>query len=283
MDEIDVVLNLCDEDDVAPPVDVVSAKPATTGNNNPAPEITEKAEAVLDDIVTQQTVEEVKEPVSVPEQIPVSTQETKSSVAEVSRAAVVSEEVFKQLSEQIDKLLAKNADIEDQLLKLNGKQVQLNQKLDDANKAASAHAVMQKRMGDELDKYKKNLYASITEPFINQLITIHLDLVKGLKEWESDRAGISADDVNEIAKLDAVIGELKFYTESVEGSLSNCGVEVFTPETDTPMDQLRHVIVKTIPTDDASKHGYIESVRTCGYAYNNKTLRPAKVVVYKAK
>ncbi|MEE3404821.1 MAG: nucleotide exchange factor GrpE [Acutalibacteraceae bacterium] len=83
-------------------------------------------------------------------------------------------------------------------------------------------------------------------------------------------------------KSKVLIDVLKFYTDTVEGALSNCGVELLNPEVGMPMDQLRYAIARTVPTDDPELHSCIAEVKACGYAYNNKVLRPAKVDVYKS-
>lgn len=287
MDMSNAVYDFCnDEDEVCPLKDSVMTSPATEAEAvTPATSNVQEADSwggFSPDIkrVESDTVEEQKpaaEPRDMKEKAPAPTETAAPPVAGVT------EEQFDELREQLAKLAEQNAELSEQILKMSGKQLQMLQKMEDMNRAVAAHEAIEKRMGDELNRYKKDFYGSIAEPFITQLITLHISLQRDLDGCQKDIAKNAANgnDPAEAQKLMELSDTFKYYVEVVEGSLSNCGVEVFRPEAGELMDNLRHQIVKTVPTENAEKQGYIESVRSAGYAYNGKILRQSKVVVYK--
>lgn len=224
------------------------------------------------------------QPVPMPEEAPFPMpEETPAPAAEEAPASAPADSAqLAEISEKLAALAAQNTALSEQLTQLSGKYAQISQRIEETNQTVAAHNAIESRMGDELERYKKGLYNSIAEPFIAQLVTVHVSMLRDLKSENNNLAKLPEDASGDLerGKAEVLIDTLKFYIQMLEGALSNCGVEVFYPEIGMPMDQIRYAIIKTVPTDDPQLHSCIASVSSCGYAYNNKVLRPAKVAVY---
>lgn len=307
MEDRNSVLDLLDDDDdliaapAAEPLPFTGEIPVTgkipvTGEipvNTPVPQqqpervITETVEDAMR-IFEEQTAAETfsaepfqiplpaEEPAPQPAEIPEQPAETAPAPAPADNGQLA------EITEKLAELAAQNAALSEQLAQISGKYAQISQRIDETNQTVAAHNAIESRMGEELERYKKGLYNSIAEPFISQLVTIHVSMLRDLKSETNNLAKLPEDASGDLerGKIEVLIDTLKFYIQMLEGSLSNCGVEVFYPEAGMPMDQVRYAIIKTVPTDDQQLHGSIASVSSCGYAYNNKVLRPAKVAVY---
>ena len=311
MEDRNSVLDLLDDDDdliAAPaeaPLPVTGEIPITgeipvTGGipvNPPAPQqpervITETVEDAMRMFEAQTAAAEAfpaepvqiplpaEEPAPQPAEIP--EQPAEPEPAPASAPAPADNRQLAEITEKLAELAAQNAALSEQLSQISGKYAQISQRIDETNQTVAAHNAIESRMGEELERYKKGLYNSIAEPFISQLVTIHVSMLRDLKSETANLAKQPEDASGDLerGKIEVLIDTLKFYIQMLEGALSNCGVEVFYPEAGMPMDQVRYAIIKTVPTDDPQLHGCIASVSSCGYAYNNKVLRPAKVAVY---
>lgn len=276
----DVLSTLCDEDDTLSPMEETPAPAA----EEPAPEPVPAAEEPA-----PEPVPEAQEPD--PEPVPAEEEPAPEPAPEVQEpapaqtCAASSNAELAEITAALAILQKQNAELIEQVTSLVGKNAQLAQRVKEVNSAVSAHETIEKRMGAEIDKYKSDFYATLAMPFINQFITLHNMLLKDLNGCEEELA--EAGEGAETAALDELYSTLKFYVETTEGALSNCGVDMFTPEVGTPAsipnEQPKCSVLKTIDTEDPAQRGMIAEVRSCGYAYNGKVLRPAKVIVYKTK
>ncbi len=277
MEEKDPLI-FCDEDEEIVPLPDAQSDAADTAEPSPEQEVL--AEPL-------EPVEETQPPVEQPQ--PTSEQTPPMPAPEDSA-----------LQQQIQKLEKQNEAVMAELQKLSEVTAQLTRRIEQTNRAVAAHEEIEKSMNSELEKYRKDLYSSISEPFVSMLVSIHVSMLRDLDSFTKDLEKLrqkqeaqseeTSGDAAEEEKLQDMIEEktllelqstASYYVQMLEGSLTNCCVEIFRPEAGGAMDPLRHTIVKTFPTDDSTKNGYIAEARSCGYIYKNKIIRPARVAVYK--
>lgn len=81
-----------------------------------------------------------------------------------------------------------------------------------------------------------------------------------------------AADANFKKGIEAVYGNLL-------KSLERAGIKRFDPAGDR-FDPYKHEALREVPTDDASKDHFIESVHSAGYSVGDRVVRPAQVSVF---
>lgn len=123
------------------------------------------------------------------------------------------------------------------------------------------------KMYQELASYKKDLYAKLMSPFINESISLIADyerIISKLDTYEPER----------IAKY------LCSIPEDITTILENNGVEGFNDESDHFNPKCQRA-VRTRPTGVAEDNNKIAERMHVGYRWNGVILKPETVVVYK--
>lgn len=125
------------------------------------------------------------------------------------------------------------------------------------------------KMYEELASYKKNLYAKLVAPFINETISL-------LDDYERLIERIDTVDHDKLKKY--VIG----IPDDLESILDNNGVERYSDDTEKFNPKTQRVI-KTIPTGNIELENVIAERTRKGYRWNGVMLKPEMVKIYKYK
>lgn len=125
------------------------------------------------------------------------------------------------------------------------------------------------KMYEELASYKKDLYAKLVGPFINETISL-------LDDYERLIERIDTIDYEKLKKY--VMG----IPDDLESILDNNGVERYTDDTEKFNPKTQRV-VKTIPTGNLELDNVIAERTRKGYRWNGVMLKPEMVKIYKYK
>lgn len=125
------------------------------------------------------------------------------------------------------------------------------------------------KMYEELASYKKDLYAKLVGPFINETISL-------LDDYERLIERIDTVDHDKLKKY--VIG----IPDDLESILDNNGVERYSDDADKFNPKTQRVI-KTIPTGNIELENVIAERTRKGYRWNGVMLKPEMVKIYKYK
>ena len=125
------------------------------------------------------------------------------------------------------------------------------------------------KMYEELASYKKDLYAKLVGPFINETISL-------LDDYERLIERIDTVDHDKLKKY--VIG----IPDDLESILDNNGVESYSDDTEKFNPKTQRVI-KTIPTGNVEWENVIAERIRKGYRWNGVMLKPEMVKIYKYK
>lgn len=125
------------------------------------------------------------------------------------------------------------------------------------------------KMYEELASYKKDLYAKLVGPFVNETISL-------LDDYERLIERIDTIDYEKLKKY--VIG----IPDDLESILDNNGVERYTDDTEKFNPKTQRV-VKTIPTGNMELENVIAERTRKGYRWNGVMLKPEMVKIYKYK
>ena len=125
------------------------------------------------------------------------------------------------------------------------------------------------KMYEELASYKKDLYAKLVGPFVNETISL-------LDDYERLIDRIDTIDYEKLKKY--VMG----IPDDLESILDNNGVERYTDDTEKFNPKTQRV-VKTIPTGNMELENVIAERTRKGYRWNGVMLKPEMVKIYKYK
>ena len=125
------------------------------------------------------------------------------------------------------------------------------------------------KMYEELASYKKDLYAKLVGPFVNETISL-------LDDYERLIERIDTIDYEKLKKY--VMG----IPDDLESILDNNGVERYTDDTEKFNPKTQRV-VKTIPTGNLVLENVIAERTRKGYRWNGVMLKPEMVKIYKYK
>lgn len=125
------------------------------------------------------------------------------------------------------------------------------------------------KMYEELASYKKDLYAKLVGPFVNETISL-------LDDYERLIERIDTIDYEKLKKY--VMG----IPDDLESILDNNGVERYTDDTEKFNPKTQRV-VKTIPTGNMELENVIAERTRKGYRWNGVMLKPEMVKIYKYK
>ena len=125
------------------------------------------------------------------------------------------------------------------------------------------------KMYEELASYKKDLYAKLVGPFVNETISL-------LDDYERLIERIDSIDYERLKKY--VMG----IPDDLENILDNNGVERYTDDTEKFNPKTQRV-VKTIPTGNLELENVIAERARKGYRWNGVMLKPEMVKIYKYK
>ena len=125
------------------------------------------------------------------------------------------------------------------------------------------------KMYDELASYKKDLYAKLVGPFINETISL-------LDDYER-----LVDKIDSIDK-EKLVRYVKGIPDDLENLLDNNGVERYCDDTEKFNPKTQRV-VKTIFTGDIGLDNIIAERIRKGYRWNGVMLKPEMVKIFKFK
>jgi len=125
------------------------------------------------------------------------------------------------------------------------------------------------KMYEELASYKKDLYAKLVGPFVNETISL-------LDDYERLIERIDSIDYERLKKY--VMG----IPDDLENILDNNGVQRYTDDTEKFNPKTQRV-VKTIPTGNLELENVIAERARKGYRWNGVMLKPEMVKIYKYK
>lgn len=169
-----------------------------------------------------------------------------------------------------DALLQSNAELSDikcTLQSLGDAIAKLNDKFDEKIANDEYKDQLFDKMYQELATYKKDLYAKLMSPFINETIAL------------------MADYERVIAKLDTLEPErMAKYISDIPSDLTtlleNNGVETYEDQTDVFNPKTQRAI-RVVPTSNEEDNNKIAERLHSGYRWNGITLKPESVAVYK--
>jgi len=183
----------------------------------------------------------------------------KTEVEDTPQETTHEEQVFKESALETNKLINS--------LKLNI--TKLEEKFDKKIAEDTHKNALFDKMYDELASYKKDLYAKLLGPFINETISL-------IDDYERLVERIDTVDHEKLIKY------IKGIPEDLEGILDINGVERYSDDTEKFNPKTQRVI-KTIPTGDKDADNVIfERVRK-GYRWNGVMLKPEMVKIFKYK
>lgn len=125
------------------------------------------------------------------------------------------------------------------------------------------------KMYEELASYKKDLYAKLVGPFVNETISL-------LDDYERLIERIDSVDHEKLKKY--VIG----IPDDLESILDNNGVERYSDDTEKFNPKTQRVI-KTIPTGNIELENVVVEHARKGYRWNGVMLKPEMVKIFKYK
>lgn len=125
------------------------------------------------------------------------------------------------------------------------------------------------KMYEELASYKKDLYAKLVSPFINETISLLNDYERVIERVDK----LEKEEIIEIIK--GIPGDL-------ENMLEVNGVERFSEETEFFNPRVQRA-VKTMPTGDIESDNKIAERIRKGYRWNQIMLKPEMVKIFKYK
>lgn len=221
-------------DDVSPQVDLEHEVLNTESVSEVAMDESDQKDAILEGTEKAEVMDSPQEATH-KEQVP---QESSSTIIELINSLKFS---FAQLDEKFDKKIA-----------------------EDTYKNA-----LFDKMYDELASYKKDLYAKLVGPFINETISL-------IDDYERLIERIDTIDQDKLIKY------IKGIPEDLEGILDNNGVERYSDDTEKFNPKTQRVI-KTIPTGNKDKDNVISERTRKGYRWNGVMLKPEIVKIFKYK
>lgn len=169
--------------------------------------------------------------------------------------SAVSNELINMLLERIENLTQQNELLHDKF---------------DAKISDDKHkAQLFDKMYDELASYKKDLYAKLVGPFINETISL-------LDDYER-----LVDKIDSIDK-ERLVKYVKGIPDDLENLLDNNGVERYCDDTEKFNPKTQRV-VKTIFTGDIGLDNIIAERIRKGYRWNGVMLKPEMVKIFKFK
>lgn len=221
-------------DDVSPQVDLEHEVLNTESVSEVAMDESDQKDVILEGTEKAEVMDSPQEATH-KEQVP---QESSSTIIELINSLKFS---FVQLEEKFDKKIA-----------------------EDTHKNA-----LFDKMYDELASYKKDLYAKLVGPFINETISL-------IDDYERLIERIDTIDQDKLIKY------IKGIPEDLEGILDNNGVERYSDDTEKFNPKTQRVI-KTIPTGNKDKDNIISERTRKGYRWNGVMLKPEMVKIFKYK
>ena len=188
-------------------------------------------------------------------------------------------------------LIEKCTCIEDKISEMSKSIDSMKGELDGIQKYGEAVALLktavtrnqqnEERIYKELDIAKKDERYSMIKPFLEFMVSQHIDLLNSKKQYENDKEAV-IDELGEKAYSE-IISLHDFQMEAIESQLKIQGIllEEYVP--DSEFNATEQMPSKTtVETEDNSKIGKVAYVEHCCYKYNDKILRKAKVRLYKA-
>ncbi len=135
------------------------------------------------------------------------------------------------------------------------------------------------QMYEELQLYRKDIYAQLTKPILRDVVSLRDEMVKKAEKCKDKlmQDSITADDIKKLAEDIIDIAEYDF-----NDIFDNNSIEVYRSNPGDDFVPLRHSVLRKVTTNDQSKNGKIEKSFGFGYAYgeNGRIFRPEKVNVY---
>lgn len=136
--------------------------------------------------------------------------------------------------------------------------------------AEDAHkAMLFDKMYDELATYKKDMYAKLMSPFVNEAISLLDDYERMVERIET-------------IEPEKIVRYMRGIPGDIEDMLENNGVERFEDETGRFNPKTQRVL-KTLPTTDRDADNTIAERVRRGYRWNGIMLKPEMVKIYKYK
>lgn len=202
----------------------------------------------------------------------------------------INDEKLDALSETVNECRARTADMNGKLELLTAQMNSVNSLMtrlaaydtavETLKLSLAANQNAEKNLYNEVEQYKRGAHFTTIRPFLMFLIERVEDLKKSKAQYEAEREQYIADSSE--AVLDEFVNLLNVYISSFDSFLKiQGGVEVVAFEPDTPFVPGSQRIIKTVSTDDASKHGLVAQVLSECYMYEGKVLKPASVYAYK--
>lgn len=168
--------------------------------------------------------------------------------------------------------------VEAALAALEARVGRLSDQFETRIKKSDYEDAMLKRLSDELDEHRNDLYRKIVEPLINEVISMHEGMTRTVMLFRR-KAGEEG--------LSGIAGELKYafeeYWKVLGDILRTWNVEVWSPAVGDEMEPGRCRAVRGVPTDDKARHRTVAEVVTPCYLLDGKVLSAAQVAAYAYK
>lgn len=137
-----------------------------------------------------------------------------------------------------------------------------------------------KAMHKELEKFRGNFYAKITQPYLMAMLDLHKRFFETYAHF--DHLDNSEADIKQL--YNDLMGEFKSAVDALENRIYNdFGVEYYLPEVDEDFNPKMHQAFEVITTEDELKNKKVAKVIYGGFRDldTERILRPARIACYK--
>lgn len=143
----------------------------------------------------------------------------------------------------------------------------------------AANRNTEKKLYEEVEEYKKDVYFTNIKPFLMFLINMLCELKKSKEDYLKEEEEFLKS--NSKAVFDEIIQLIDFYIQSFSNQLEIQGVTIISYEPKTDYIQGEHRIKDKVKTDDPELDLKTERVLSDCYKYGKNILKEATVTVYK--
>lgn len=127
-----------------------------------------------------------------------------------------------------------------------------------------------KKLSDEVQSYRDDLYRKLTLPLIKDMISVRDALTNTLSSYSGDDADSAT----------VPLSVVDIFSNMVEDTLAKYGVTTLDVAVGNELSSLVHKAIAKAPTDDPSLHGRIAGVSSDCYMMADECISPAMVTVF---
>jgi molecular chaperone GrpE len=145
--------------------------------------------------------------------------------------------------------------------------------LSEAARVRADQQELMRQLHEENTRLREAVRNRVQDPLVRDLILLADTCMRSARSWAAYDDRVDPADVD---------GALTGIAEDIGQMLLRHGVESFRPEPGAPFDRHEARAVRTVDNDDPASAGQVVEVLQPGYRLDDRVLRPAEVVVYRA-